>query len=175
MAASIDATVGGASANSFATLAEAELYMETRLNASAWGSDNDLKTRALIEATRELNRLAYEGIKATAAQALNWPRWYAKDPDSAALQYPWFQPSIIPQRMKDACMELAFQFLNMGTTDLAAQDASQGVIRKKVDVLETEWASPYARTTGLARFPRVMELIRPLLVGTGYTTRLVRG
>jgi hypothetical protein len=149
------ATAGSASANSFATVSEGDTYCDTRLNASAWTgeTDDDEKARALIEATRELNVLTYVGYTVTETQALVWPRDY----------------------VKDACMELALQFLIAGTTDLAALDATQGVIRKRVDVLETEWATPYLRPTGLKRFPRVWALVQPLLVVQGNSVPTVRG
>ena len=52
MAATIDATVGGASANSYAATAAADAYFETRPNSTNWsGAVADLKTRALITAT----------------------------------------------------------------------------------------------------------------------------
>jgi hypothetical protein len=169
------ATAGSASANSFATVSEGDTYCDTRLNASAWTgeTDDDEKARALIEATRELNVLTYVGYTVTETQALVWPRDYATDPDSPTLDY--FKNTVIPQRVKDATMELALQFLIAGTTDLAALDATQGVIRKRVDVLETEWATPYLRPTGLKRFPRVWALVQPLLVVQGNSVPTVRG
>lgn len=175
------ATVGASTANSFATVDECDVYCDARLNASAWNdeTDDDQKARALIEATRELNTLMYVGSAVTTTQALVWPRQYATDPDSPWLgmsgYLAYFATTEIPQRVKDATCELALQFLIAGTTDLAALDATQGVIRKRVDVLETEWAQPYARPTGLNRFPRVMALVRPLLIVQGSSVPLVRG
>jgi hypothetical protein len=169
------ATVGASTANSFATVAEGDVYCDARLNASAWTDedDDDQKARALIDATRELNVLMYIGYTVSEDQALVWPRDYAEDPDSPTLAY--FESDVIPQRVKDATCELALQFLIAGTTDLAALDATQGVIRKRVDVLETEWAKPYERAKGLDRFPRVMALVRPLLIIQGNSVPLVRG
>lgn len=174
MAPTLVATAGATTANSFATQAEGTTYCDARLNSSAWTSAATAdKDRALIEATRELNVLTWAGLTVTTTQALAWPRQYVTNPDSPTGDY--VDSTIVPQRLKDATTELALQFLIAGTTDLAALDATQGVIRKRVDVLETEWAKPYERAKGLARFPRVLDLIKPFLVTTGNSVPLVKG
>lgn len=175
MPVAIDATVGGASSNSFVTLAEAATYMEGRLNASAWETDatTDSKNRALVEATRELNVLVYEGFRATSTQALAWPRYGAVDPDQFGAGH-LYESTEIPQRIKDAECELALEFIKAGTTDVAALPVTDGVIQKVVDVLSTTYADPTKRKQGLQRFPRVYKLIAPLLDGAGSSLRVVR-
>lgn len=169
MALVITATVGSASANSFVTEAEMDIYCEGRLNASAWTSDA-AALPALVEATRDLSAMAWQGWRVTDTQALSWPREYVRDPDAiydedvGELGYPEYATDIIPQRIKDATCELALQYLKAGTSDLAGADASEGLIRERVDVLEREYAAPGTRATrGVGRFPRVMALIQPLL------------
>jgi hypothetical protein len=174
LAISITATVGSPTANSFVTLAEATSYMEGRLNASTWdAAATDSQNRALVEATRELSARTWKGMRVTDTQALSWPRQWACDPDSPVQGY--FSTTVIPQRVKDATCELAFQFIKAGTTDIAALDATQGVIRKRIDVIETEYAEPHARVTGLKRFPRVWTLVAPMLEGSSGGLRIVRG
>jgi len=171
----IVATVGSASANSYVTLSEAEGYCESRLNATAWTdrTDDDIKGRALVEATRELDVLSYIGMRVDTTQVRQWPRQFAPDPD-----VPWnfyFSTTAIPQRVKDATCELALQFLVAGTTDIASLDDSLNIVREKVDVIETDYVAPYGRKQGLDRFPRVKNLIRPLLTSAGSIAPLVRG
>jgi hypothetical protein len=174
MAVTLIATVGSSTANAFVTAVEATAYLGTRLNASAFtGASTDDQARAVIEATRELSVLSWEGQRADSTQALAWPRQFAVNPDSP-WQY-WFSTTELPQRVKDATCELALEFLKAGTTDIAALDPTISVIRKKVDVLETEYAAPFLRAKGLAIFPRVMALIRPLLTSSGVSVPLVRG
>lgn len=175
MPVTIDASVGGASSNSYVTLAEAATYMTARLNASAWETDatTDNKNRALVEATRELNVLVYEGFRAASTQALAWPRFGAVNPDQFGAGHLYLSTEI-PQRIKDAQCELALEFIKAGTTDLAALPATDGVISKTVDVLSTTYADPTKRKQGLARFPRVMKLIAPLLDGAGSSLRVIR-
>lgn len=174
MAGPIVADVGAADANSFVTVEECDTYCDNRLNASAWNeeTDEDQKIRALIEATRTLNLARWHGHRVNDTQSLSWPREWAPDPDLpesedglSAISY--FPNDEVPQRVKDATCELALEFLRAGTTDLASEDQSLHVKRKKIDVIETEWVDPGFRTRGLGRFTRVMSLISPLLQATG--------
>ncbi len=165
MALVIDATVGGATANSFVLKTEMDAYVLTRLNAGAW-TGVDAQLAALTEATRQLNVQPWDGSTVTSTQALNWPRQFVTNPDAPA----WgtaidYATTIIPQRVKDATCELALQFLKAGTTDIASLPANDGLIRKRVDVLEKEWADPRVQKEGLERYPLVWNLIAPLLVG----------
>ena len=174
MAVVITATVGSASANSFITLAEASSFMEARLNSSLWdAATTDSQNRSLVEATRELSAREWAGIRVDDTQALSWPRSWVVNPDSSVNAY--YATTIVPQRVKDATAELAFQFIKSGTTDVASLDPNIGIIEKTVDVLTTRYAEPYFRAQGLERFPSVMRYIRPLLMGSGINVPLIRG
>lgn len=175
---SLITTSGSATANSFVTQTEADTYCDTRLNADAWNvtaSDDD-KARALISATNVISNLAWVGDRASKTQRLNWPRAWAPDPDVPTLlldpttyipigpmPVAFFDVTVIPQRVKDATMELAFQFIVAGTTDLLSIDPTIAVLRERVDVIETEYAAPQQRAQGLARFPWILERIGKLL------------
>jgi DnaT-like ssDNA binding protein len=165
MAADIDATVGGGSSNSFVTADEFTAYTDTRLNIDAYtnASSGD-RDKALMEATRELNVLRYGGNKATTGQALLFPRFLLIDPDS--MWYTFYDSAIIPQRIKDATCELALEFLKGGTTDMASLDQTIGIKSETVGPIRTEYTDPTQRAQGIARFPRVLKLIRPLLENT---------
>ena len=174
-------TVGGATSNSWATLAEAILYHSARLNASSFtGASADDQNMALLEACRELSRIGiWKGLRVNETQALSWPRDYVPDPDNPdnegllrngypALEdpfatYTYYLTTIVPVRIKEAQIELALEFLRAGTEDVAAMDADINIKRTKVDVLETEFFGQSQRVTGLMRYPRVMTLIGPLL------------
>lgn len=144
-----------------------------RLNASLWTGADDTKNRALVEAQRELDGLTWIGKRASSTQALSWPRDWAVNPDDPNGDY--YASTVVPQRLKDAQCELAFMFLKAGTTDVAALDATDGIVEKKIDVLTTRYAAPHERPTGLARYPRVLRFIMPLLEGSTITQRLVKG
>lgn len=179
MTLTIVATPGDANANSFVTEAEVIAYMAARLNATAWTTVSgttctETEKSALIEATRELSMMNWCGRRVTTTQALGWPRAFAIDPDS-----PWqffFDQTAVPTRIKNATCELAFQFLNAGTTDVASLDPTITIVSKKTGPLETEYAEPYNRPKGLRRFPRIWNWIAPLLNdATGASVALLRG
>lgn len=175
MPVTLDPTPGGASANTFVSLAEATAYLGNRLNSGAWtAASPDDQSRALIEATRKISTMIWQGSRATDTQALSWPRFLAPNPDGVTITWwAYYDPAIIPQRIKDATCELALEFLRAGTNDIANADPNAGVIEKQVDVLITRWQAGQ-RPVGLNRFTRVMDLIGPLLsIGTGQV-RLTR-
>ena len=181
MSITIDASVGGASSNSHVTEVEAIAYMATRLNNSTWTSvtgstctENEKK--ALIEATRELTDLRWKGRRADDTQILAWPRQWVLNPDAPTVGgATYYDSDVIPQRVKDATCELAFQYLKAGTTDVAAQIANDGVQSKTVGPISTTYFAPSQRHYGLDRYPRVLKRIAPMLDQTTGAIRLVRG
>lgn len=176
MAITIVATAGSASANSFVTEAEFIAYMATRLNVpngttTTGSAASETEKKAMIEATRELNLLPWQGERTDDTQVLALPRTYLPDPDATladpALDYPYYASNVIPQRVKDATIELAMEFIKAGATDVAALDSALAVKREKTGPLETEFFSPGMRAQGLGRYPRVANLIAPLLEAAG--------
>lgn len=179
MALTITATAGSASANSFVTEAEAITYMASRLNAGAWstvdGSDaTELEKKALIEATRDLNLVSWDGTRVTDTQALSWPRDYAVNPDATisdpATEYPYYADDVIPQRVKDATCEYALELLraNADDRDALALDTTAVKRRSRVEgAVETEYFEPPRAPRGWAAFPRIVTLIGPLVESSG--------
>lgn len=169
----LDATVGGATANSFASIEDADTYLDARLNADAWNvdADDDDKARALIEASRELSTLEsmLQGFRTDAVQALCFPRIYVintKAPITAPIGisgFPEYADDVIPGDWVSATIELAFEFLRAGTTDVASLNQTGAVIEETVGPITTRWASPAEGSptpaVGLARFPRVVSLV----------------
>jgi hypothetical protein len=86
MAIVLDATIGGASANSYLTLAEAQAIIDGFVqdaDVTAWASaTTDQKNRALFSATQRLDRERFLGARATDTQALQWPRTGVRKPDT---------------------------------------------------------------------------------------------
>jgi hypothetical protein len=105
--ATIDATLGGASANSYVTLAGATAYFETVPDSSSWTSKTtDQQTRAVISATRWIDVLSFYGARCSDTQALKWPR-EAYTVDDIALSC-----TLIPEPIKTATYELARALAN---------------------------------------------------------------
>jgi DnaT-like ssDNA binding protein len=173
----LDTAIGGANANSYVTLDEAESYHDSRLNSAAWtGATSDDKTRALLMAADRLQAENWLGNRVATTQRLAWPRVdVAKvDPVGAGFGYGgrWgygyqftevYKSDEIPQLVKDAQCELTLAYLE-GFDD-GAKDA--------LDSFTTDGTTMkfrQSRPDGELP-PRVMQLIGGLIAGN----RLVRG
>ncbi len=107
MAATINATLSSATANSYVTLADANAYFETVPDSATWtNKTDDQKNRALISATRWIDSLNYLGDRCDEDQALKWPR-NNYDVDGVELEC-----SLIPAQIKYATYELARALAN---------------------------------------------------------------
>jgi hypothetical protein len=126
MAVSIDATAGGASANSYITLSEANTFVEAMISStdvSKWttGTD-DTRNRALAAAAQRLDRERFLGAKATDTQSMQWPRTGVRKPDTYVNTYAtgfpfrisedYFTDTEIPDQIKRAQIELAVYLKN---------------------------------------------------------------
>lgn len=107
MAATINATLSSASANSYVTLAEADAYFETVPSSTQWDNkQDDKKNRALIAATRWIDSFVFYGDRCDHGQALKFPRnnYQVDDVELAC--------SAIPNNIKYAQYELARALAN---------------------------------------------------------------
>lgn len=177
MAVVIVATVGSATANSFVTLAEAQAYVDGRLNTDLWtAATTDQQNRALVEATIEIHQREYNGRRVDAVQVLNWPRFFCPNPDAPLTTYWFYLSTTIPDRIKNATCELALQFIVNGTTDIGSLDPTITLHRESIGgAIDTEYEPSYLRPQGLARFPRVLRYIKPLLADSGSGVSVIRG
>jgi hypothetical protein len=121
MAITIVATVGGASSNSYLTLADAQAIIDGFVedaDIQHWGSGNtDSRNRALFTAAQRLDRERFLGARATDTQALQWPRTGVRKPDTYintyAVGFPfristdYFADNEIPMQIKYAQAVLA--------------------------------------------------------------------
>jgi hypothetical protein len=121
MAVVIVATPNAANANSYLTLADAQLIVDGLVedaDVTAWGSaTTDAKNRALYTATQRLDRERFLGARATDTQALQWPRSGVRKPDTYintyAIGFPfritadYFTDTEIPTQIKYAQVVLA--------------------------------------------------------------------
>ena len=126
MAITIDATVGGASANSYLTLTEANTIVEGLIlddDVTAWdSSSNDNKNRALYTAAVRVDRERFLGARVTNTQALQWPRTGVRKPDTYINTYAtgfpfristdYFTDTEIPEQVKKAQVILAVYLNN---------------------------------------------------------------
>lgn len=121
----LDTTPGGAAADSYASVAEADAYHTTRLFSSAWpagstGADLVTKETTLRMAARLLDAYprSWTGSAVDAIQALGWPRSGMFNRNGFAI--PTSGASSIPKELKEAQSELARQLIS---TDKTADNA----------------------------------------------------
>lgn len=161
-------TPGAATSNSYVSVADADAYFDARLNSSKFtGDSTDNKERALIQATRWLDRQAsFEGEKASSGQALKWPRIWATDEDGEE-----YDSATIPAIIEDATCELALYLLNLGSTDPLMNTGLEQFEEAKVGPMDVTTRDSF-RTGQLP--DHVLEIISPVSTGSGLTVPLYR-
>ena len=168
MALTIIATAKATNANSFITLADAELYMEGRLAVTTWdAATDDDKNRSIKMATDRLELEPWQGARTTQAQRLQWPRYGATDLGG------WnYDQDEIPRPIEEATCELALALTD--GTYAVAPDALAAYDRVRVGDIDVSPRSDYTP----ANLPdAVRDLIQHLLAaGVGdHTVHIVRG
>lgn len=144
----LDATLGGASANSYVTVAEADAYFATSFGRTAWGSASAAnKEIVLIESTRLLDLLvSWKGYVKSDTQALRWPRTYVPNIDGR-----YISDSIVPKDVKNAVFELAYSLLSNG----GFQASENELAKVKVGPVSIDF-SDTVKSNGLPKMVRDM-------------------
>ena len=107
----LDATIGGASSNSFCTVAEADDYLADRFDVNGWDNYGTReKEEVLIAAADILDYLEWDGTPETTTQALQWPRIDTVDRFGNAL-------TGVPDVVKNAQAALAFALITQEYVD----------------------------------------------------------
>jgi hypothetical protein len=153
-----------ADSESYCTVAFADQYHDARAN-TAWAAlataQKEAYLRRATEAMLALYRERWKGVRATATQALDWPRLdvvvdtYARAADE------------VPQEVQKACAILALKAI-AGDLD---PDPTQAVQSKKVGPVEVSYFAP---AQALSLHKSVSNLLSPFLTGAGMSIRLVR-
>lgn len=156
----------GTSGNSYATVTEADSYLDDSIRAGlTWATvAPEDKKRALISATRLLDKQQWKGSKADSANTLEWPRISVVDGDGNAVG-----ESTVPSGIVNGCIELAYELTQNATLETTKNTGSND---KKLVAgsVEIEFFRPggVEGTDGITRFPIVvMEYIREYLEGYG--------
>ena len=176
MAATIDATIKGANANSYVTLAEADAYFETVPSSTQWDNkQDDKKNRALISATRWIDSFVFYGDRCDNGQALKFPRnnYKVDDVELAC--------TTIPNNIKYAQYELA-RLLANDTDAMTGVSGTEGNISEvKLGDIQVKYNSQSqgVGTTNnvLDKYPQLQSYLGAYILGGSgsYQTRVVRG
>ena len=169
MAVAIDATPGGASANSYLTLNDAQAIIDGFVqdaDVTAWASaTTDQKNRALFTATQRLDRERFLGARSTDTQALQWPRTGVRKPDTYintyAVGFPfrittdYYTDTEIPDRIEFAqCVLAVYLNNNKDGMGLSGIEDYKSVA---IGSLRIENAGASASATGADRVPPIYE------------------
>ena len=176
MAATINATVKDANANSYVTLTEANTYFETVPDSSTWANKtDDQKNRALISATRWIDSFVYYGDRCDDGQALKFPRNnYQVDGVELAC-------STIPINIKYAQYELARALANDSEamtgnvgTDGNIEEVKLGDIQVKYNIQSQGTGSV---NNVLDKYPWLQSYLGAYMLGGAgsFQMRVVRG
>lgn len=171
MAATLDTTLKGETSNSYVDLTFAQARVDEYPSADAWaGATADEQTRSLIEATRVLDRLHWQGIRTSGIQALQWPRYGARNPDHGSDSgRTTLDAEVIPARVKRAQVRLAYAILS----------GEFGGSESGLDGLEELKVGSIALKPRQVKADALPDAVRseiaPLLAGGGSGFRLVRG
>ena len=153
----LDATLGGASANSYVTVAEADAYFATSFGRTAWVSALPAnKEIVLIESTRLLDLLvSWKGYVKSDTQALRWPRTYVPNIDGryngVGTIESYISDSIVPKDIKNAVFELAYSLLSNGGFQASENELS----KVKVGPVSIDF-SDTVKSNGLPKMVRDM-------------------
>ena len=127
----LNATPGAATADSYATLAEANAYNAAHSFSEAWVGTDAQKEAALKHAARLLDSsFNWTGSPVDAVQALTWPRNSMVSRNGFAIDN-----TVVPQALKDAQSEWARQLLADDITADSEAD-KEGLTRLKIGPIE---------------------------------------
>lgn len=182
----LDATVGGASANSYNTEDDLGGYADAAFpEPGAWldaASGSDQRLRPAVAAARELDRLRFPGVRATPDQVREWPRREVRKPEWFREHYPCdlWPCDVIPEPVKHAHALLTFFLADCHAQHrhpfAPARDA--GLVSVQLGFQVAAAFEPGA--SGITEGARFMAAtIRPLLAQVGLVyapqPRMVRG
>lgn len=147
----VNVEVGGVNANSYVTVAEADAYFDIMFGKDLWiDADPYDKDGLVVLASKTLDQyMIWFGERATSEQSMEWPR----------IDVPYVG---IPQRLKEACFELAFHILTNGGISFT----NQNVDAVKIGPISVDFSAG-AIDSGIPNFIERMlsSLGSPLMTG----------
>lgn len=163
----IVATLGASDANSYVTLADANVYFTNRMHSSAWESLDDPSV-FLISASRMLDwYTTWKGYKTSEDQSMQWPRTGAIRPSGVELD-----DDVLPPEIKIAVYELAFSNIS---ADPTALDELEGIDQLKAGSLMIKATTPSTSVPKAPVIPsHVKNILSDLVINSGGVIRLLR-
>jgi hypothetical protein len=161
---------GLANAESYISVADADIYHSNRGNADWASLTTTAKEQSLRKATdyiEQVYRLRFLGYRHTEAQALSFPRDEVQRKDFTYLnQFSFYPNDVVPVEVAYACADLG---LRSSAGDLAA-DIERIVKKEKVASLEVEYDNTKPAYT---KYRAIDNLLAPFLSGSSGVSREV--
>ncbi len=164
----LNATLGASDANSYVTLAEAEIYFADRMHASAWEALTDeVKSSLLISSSQMLDwYIKWKGTKVIVAQSMQWPRTGAIRPDGTEID-----DGVLPPEVKTATYEQAFANID---ADRMEDDPLAGIGQLRAGSLMIQAGAEKPNQTNAKPVPDNVYNIVSDLYNRGGVVRLLR-
>jgi Putative DnaT-like ssDNA binding protein len=158
---------GLANAQSYLSVADADLYFAEHSNPTAWTSAlTPAKEQALKLATQYMDavfKMRWKGIRKLETQALDWPRSGVNDRDGY-----WISQDIVPVPIKSACAEYAVRSLtNELFPDISVDSGPLTEKRVKVGPIEVEKHFGSGGTLLYRRYSLVEKLLTDMFRPSG--------
>jgi hypothetical protein len=154
--------------NSYVSVAEADTYLETRIDSANWTAASDeLKDSALVTATSIVDDHAWIGSAVSSSQALAWPRNNAIYNDTRLGLNITFGNTIIPTQVKEAVYEQALHLIDNEDLLQGKTQTFESISIGSISISDSDSTSTVPMKPSL-----VLKKIRPLLnkayaAGTG--------
>jgi len=162
----LNATLGASDANSYVTLAEADVYFADRMHSSAWDSLSDQEPM-LISASQMLDwYVKWKGAKATSIQFMLWPRTGVVRPDGSTVN-----DDVLPPEVKIAVYELALSSIE---ADRTVDDPLAGIGQLQAGSLMIKAGAEKPNQTNAKTIPEHVYKILKDLYNSGGTVWLLR-
>lgn len=158
----LDATISGASANSYVLRVDAQTYFDDRLDVAEWtDASNANKDSSLVMASLRLDQEEYDGSRADADQALKWPRYGIYVDDI------YQDIDAIPKPIMEATYELALALLKDNT--LLSDSGLEGFENVSLSGLDV---TPRFKEAGTLP-ANVLRLVKDFKITIGNSMRLL--
>lgn len=154
--------------NSYIDADDADLYFADALHADEWAASTvPTKEKALVTATRMLDRQRWVGTKTASDQGLMWPRTGITDAAGTAVD-----STTVPQAVLDATCELALSLIEDQSVQTQPNTGSN-ISEIQAGPVNVKF---FATRTSGAKFPVIVhELIGSYLSGSSYPLPFVSG
>jgi len=158
----LETGAGLSNSNAYAGVAEANAYFADHGAPAAWSSSSDPQKESALQLGSQYLDAVYhygwKGDKRLSTQALDWPRVNVTDENGWPIA-----SDIVPQRLKDACAELALR-VRQGDTLLPDQSSPGTLGSKSVTVGPISISKTFVGGQSQVKWYRLVELLLADLV-----------